>query len=261
MERSIFCLILHKKSFMKKTFDYLLSIIYLLYFGLLLAVFHVIQVVAFNVFGKKAHKKSVDAFNYMLTYSLYLMGATIQFKHNTKLPTDRPIIFVANHQSTFDIPAIIWFLRKHQPIFVSKIELAKGIPSISYNLRKSGAALIDRKDGKQAVTEILKLSRLIQENNYSAVIFPEGTRSNTHEMRPFAVGGISALLKKAPNALVVPVAIEGTRELNPTKGLFPLTSFVDLCWTVLDGIEPKGKTAEEVAQIAREAIERILKKK
>ena len=38
---------------------------------------------------------------------------------------------------------IIWFMRRHTPIFVSKIELAHGIPGVSYNLRKSGAALID----------------------------------------------------------------------------------------------------------------------
>ncbi|WP_259015064.1 lysophospholipid acyltransferase family protein [Emticicia fluvialis] len=243
---------------MKKVLDYILSIIYLLYFGLLLVIFHVVQVVAFNVFGKKAHKKSVDFFNLMLTTSYYITGTTVHFEQQEAYPTDRPIVFIANHQSTFDIPAIIWFLRKHQPIFVSKIELAKGIPSISYNLRKSGAALIDRKDGKQAVSEILKLSKYIHENNFSAVIFPEGTRSKTDEMKPFAEGGISALLKRAPNALVVPVAIQGTRRFNPTNGMFPLTSFSKLSWTALKAIEPKGKTTTEIAEQAREAIAQVL---
>lgn len=246
---------------MKKILDYILSVIYLLYFGLLLVVFHVVQVIAFNVFGKKAHKKSVDVFNLMLSTSYYLTGSTVKYTQLEEYPTDRPIVFIANHQSTFDIPAIIWYLRKHQPIFVSKIELAKGIPSISYNLRKSGAALIDRKDGKQAVSEILKLSKYIQENNFSAVIFPEGTRSRTEEMKPFAEGGISALLKRAPNALVVPIAIQGTRKFNPTNGMFPLTSFSKLSWTALKSIEPKGKTTKEIADQARDAIAEVLNAK
>ncbi|WP_247231880.1 1-acyl-sn-glycerol-3-phosphate acyltransferase [Telluribacter sp. SYSU D00476] len=246
---------------MKKVLDYLLSCIYLLYFGLQLLIFHVYQVVAYNLFGKKAHKKSVDHFNFMLTYGLYLTGASIKFEKRTQLPTDRPIIFTPNHQSTFDIPAIIWFLRRYRPLFVSKIELAKGIPGISYNLRKSGAALINRKDGKQAIMEIARLGKHIQENNYSAVIFPEGTRTASGQMRPFAAGGLAALLKKAPNALVVPIAIQGTGRFNPTKGVFPLVSFTKLSWTVLPGIEPAGKKPEEVAQMAQDAIQQVLDEK
>ncbi|GAB3172221.1 lysophospholipid acyltransferase family protein [Telluribacter humicola] len=243
---------------MKKILDYLLGSIYLLYFGLQLLLFHVYQVVAYNIFGKKVHKVSVDHLNFMLTYGLYLTGASIKFDRRTDLPTDRPIIFTANHQSTFDIPAIIWFLRRYRPIFVSKIELAKGIPSISYNLRKSGAALINRKDGKQAIVEIARLGKHIQDNNYSAVIFPEGTRTASGQMRPFAAGGLAALLKKAPNALVVPVAIQGTGKFNPTKGVFPLVSFSKLSWTVLPGIEPAGKKPEEIAQLAQAAIQEVL---
>ena len=244
---------------MKKILDYILSSIYLVYFGLLLVIFHVIQVVAFNVFGRNAQQKMVFALNFMITYGWYLTGTTVRFRELFELPTNRPIIFIANHQSTFDIPAIYWFLRKYQPIFVSKKELATGVPSISYNLRKSNAALIDRKDGKQAVGEILKLSKYIQENKYSAVIFPEGTRSRSGVMKPFAGGGVSALLKKAPDALIVPIAIQGNNLFDPNKGLFPLVSFSKLSWTVLEGIEPKGKSADEICQLAQAEIQKVLR--
>lgn len=237
--------------------DYFLSSLYMLYFGLLLLLFHVYQVIAFNFFGKKAHRRSVDQFNYFLTVGWYMTGARISFRFRTELPTDRPLIFTPNHQSTFDIPPLIYYLRKYHPIFVSKIELARGIPSISYNLRKSGAALINRKDGKQAIMEIARLGKLIQEHNYSTVIFPEGTRTASGTMRPFAAGGIATLLKKAPDALVVPVAIQGTGRFNP-KGLFPLTAFSSLSWTVLTPIEPKGLKPEEVVKLAQEAIQEVL---
>ena len=240
---------------MKKILDYLLSCLYLIYFGLVLCIFHVLQVVAFNVFGRPAHKKVVDWMNACIAYGWYLTGSTIQFNDRTDLPTDRPIIFVANHQSMFDISPIIWFMRRFTPTFVSKVELAHGIPGVSYNLRKSGAALIDRKDPKQAILEIARLGKQIQQTNTSAMIFPEGTRtrSASYQMKPFVTGGVATLLKRAPSALVVPIAVRGTGHFNPT-GLFPLTSFSRMSWQVLPGIEPAGRTADEVVKEAQEAI-------
>jgi 1-acyl-sn-glycerol-3-phosphate acyltransferase len=238
---------------MKKVVDYLLSCLYLLYFGLLLLIFHVIQVVAFNVFGKRAHKKVVDYMNGGIMIGWYLTGSTVRFRQRAELPSDRPIIFVVNHQSMFDISPIYWFLRAYSPVFVSKVELAHGIPSISYNLRKSGAALINRSDPKQAIMEIARLGKLIQQETRSVVIFPEGTRSPSGQMRTFAPGGVSVLLKRAPRALVVPVVIRGTGRFNP-KGLFPLRSFTPMSWTVLPCIEPAGQTPEAVVQLAYEAM-------
>lgn len=244
---------------MKKLLDYILSSVYLLYFGLVLLVFHSLQVGAFQLFGKDAHKKTVDVMNAFIAYGWYLTGSRIQYRPLTDLPVNRPIIFVANHQSMFDISPIIWFLRRHTPIFVSKIELSHGIPSISYNLRKSGAALIDRTDSKQAISEIARLGKHIQQKKHAAVIFPEGTRSATGPMRPFATGGLAVLLKRAPDALVVPVVIRGTGRFNP-KGLFPLRSFSTMSWTVLPGIEPAGQTPEVIVQRAQEAVVEELKK-
>ncbi|MCK8492680.1 MULTISPECIES: lysophospholipid acyltransferase family protein [Spirosoma] len=238
---------------MKKILDYLLSCVYLLFFGLTLCVFHVLQVVAFHGFGKPAHKKVVDWMNAFISYGWYLTGSSIRFEQPQNLPTDRPIIFVANHQSMFDISPIIWFLRRYTPIFVSKIELARGIPGVSYNLRKSGAALIDRKDPKQAIVEIARLGKHIQQTKHSAVIFPEGTRSSSGQMRPFVAGGLAMLLKRAPSALVVPIAVRGTGHFNP-KGIFPLTSFSKMSWYVLPGIEPAGLTPDDIVRQAQEAI-------
>jgi 1-acyl-sn-glycerol-3-phosphate acyltransferase len=240
---------------MKRILDYFLSILYMIHFGATLAFFHVYQVIAFTLFGRRVQKVAADHLNFSLTYGLLWTGASIKFGFKSELPRNRPIIFVANHQSTYDISGISWLLRHYHPIFVSKIELAKGIPSVSYNLRKSQAALINRQDGKQAIMEIARLGKHIQENNYSAVIFPEGTRTQSGVMKPFAVGGLATLLKRAPGALIVPVAIQGTGALNPTRGLFPLVSFSRLSWTALSGIEPAGHTAEELTLLAREAIQ------
>lgn len=72
-------------------------------------------------------------------------------------------------------------------------------------------------------------------------------------MRPFAAGGVAVLLKRAPTALIVPIAIRGTGHFNP-KGVFPLRAFSRMSWTVLPAIDPAGLSAEDVVRRAEEAI-------
>ncbi|MDQ8006409.1 MAG: lysophospholipid acyltransferase family protein [Pedobacter sp.] len=238
---------------MSKLIGYILTPIFYLSFGLFLAIFHPIQWICYKIFGYSAHKWSVDVLNFFLTYSQITLLNGISFKNSQKLPTDRPIIFVANHQSMYDIPSLIWFLRKHHPKFISKIELTKGIPSISFNLKYGGGANIDRKDSKQSISEIIKLGRRMNENNWSTVIFAEGTRAKDGKMKPFQVGGIATLLKIVPTAIIVPVAIENSWKIV-RNGTYPLNALLPLKWTVLTPIERGEKNAEELVLQAENAI-------
>ena len=128
-----------------------------------------------------------------------LLGTTYTFKNKERIPKGVPIIFVSNHQSLYDIVGIIWYLRRFHAKFVSKKELGKGIPSVSYNLRHGGSILIDRKDPKQAIPLIKELSEYIETNKRSAVIFPEGTRSKDGKPKEFAQSGLKILCKYAPS--------------------------------------------------------------
>jgi len=238
---------------MTKFLGYIFSPIFYFFFFLMLCIFHPIQWICYRFFGYKAHKISVDALNFFLTYCNWFLGNSVTFINHQQLPSDQPIIFVANHQSMYDIPGMIWYLRKHQPKFISKIELTKNIPSISYNLRVGGGANIDRKDSKQAVSEIIKLGRRLKENNWSTVIFAEGTRAKDGKIKPFNVGGIATLLKVVPNALVVPVAIENSWKIV-RYGMLPLTVGNPIRWTVLTPVVQTGKSAEEIVQAAENAI-------
>lgn len=242
---------------MKKILSYLLSPIVLFLFAALLIVFHPIQVVCRLIWGYNARKKSVDVLNWLLLRILHLIGTRITFSGFEKLPQGRPLIIVSNHQSTYDIPPIVWGFRKHHPKYISKIELGKGIPSISYNLRHGGSALIDRKNGRQAVTEIIKLGRHIEENNYAASIFPEGTRSKDGKVKKFQEGGIHTLLKVSPSSVVIPFVIDGNSELMK-NGYFPLSFGTHLKFTVLEPIEPKGHTATEIADKCETLIKKEL---
>ncbi len=123
------------------------------------------------------------------------------------IPENGPIIFVANHQSLYDIVAIIWYLRRFHAKFVSKKELGKGIPSVSYNLRHGGSVLIDRKDPKQAIPTIMGLGAYIEKYKRSAVIFPEGTRSKTGAPKKFSENGLKMLCKKMEDRLLIKIRV------------------------------------------------------
>ncbi|MFA9187215.1 lysophospholipid acyltransferase family protein [Flavobacterium sp. FBOR7N2.3] len=206
---------------MQKLISYPISVIYYLCFGLTLVIFHPIQWVCLNVFGYQAHKKSVDYLNFFLLKCTNLVGTTYKFENRDSIPQGVPLIFVANHQSMYDIVAMIWYLRRSHCKFVSKKELGKGIPSVSYNLRHGGGALIDRKDPKQAIPEIKKLSEYIERNKRSAVIFPEGTRSKTGKPKEFAPTGLKILCKSAPSAYIIPVSINNSWKMVKF-GFFPV---------------------------------------
>lgn len=242
-----------------KLLGYLLTPIYLIVFGLLLVVFHPIQVICRNIWGYSAHKKSVEILNILLIKSLLILGTKITFRCFDKLPKGRPIILISNHQSMLDIPPIVWGFRHYHPKFISKIELGKGIPSVSYNLRYGGSVLIDRNKRRQAVLEIEKLGRYIENNNYTASIFPEGTRTKDGTMKPFKPAGIRALLKVAPSAVIVPLLIDGNYELME-KGLYPMSFGVNINYTVLDPFEPGAISAEELVMKAEIMIRNAMEK-
>lgn len=243
---------------MRKFAGYILSPIHYFAFGLLLVLFHPIQWIFLKVGGYGPHKKSVDFLNGLLVGTYYLLGNCVRFNQSVALPENRSIIFISNHQSMYDIPPLIFFLRKYHAKFISKIELTRGIPSISFNLKHGGAANIDRKDGKQSLREILKLAQNMKKNHWSAVIFPEGTRSKSSKVKPFASGGVATLLKKVPKALIVPIAIENSWKMVQ-HGTFPLNTFLSMSWTVLEPIEAEGQDPTGILQQAENAIQEKLR--
>ena len=99
------------------------------------------------MFGYYAHKKSVDILNYLILLSLSILKTQVFFEAESNLPPlGNSVIFVANHQSTYDIPPLIWKLRNYHMRFVSKKELGRGIPSISYNFEVDSPTCLPKDD-------------------------------------------------------------------------------------------------------------------
>ncbi|MEM6721315.1 MAG: lysophospholipid acyltransferase family protein [Bacteroidota bacterium] len=235
-----------------KILSYILSSIYMLLFGLLLVIFHGLQWLFLKLGGHDGHQISVNGLQISLMYCHAVLGTRYKLRNKYKLDTDKPVIIVSNHQSMNDIPPLIWMFRKHYPKFISKKELGKGIPSISFNLRHSGAALIDRRDQKQAIAEIIRFAKMIYKNNYAGIIFPEGTRSRTGIPKAFKTKGLEVLFKYIPNAQIIPVTINNS--WKTTKyGKFPLglgvKITIDTHEPILLSEYPKAKYQELIAHL------------
>lgn len=241
---------------MQKLLAYPLSIIYLIFFGISLLVFHPIQWICFNLFGYEAHKRSVSILNLLLMRSTHILGTRYSFSNSYTIPTDHPLIIVANHQSLHDIPPIIWYMRNYHPKFVSKQELGHGIPSVSYNLRHGGSVLINRKDSKQAVSQILKLGKYIEHHKRSAVIFPEGTRSRTGQPKKFQTTGLKLLIKTAPSALIVPISINNSWKML-RYGKFPYGIGTHITFKVQQPIKIQGDSDPLIFQVQQAIISGI----
>jgi len=238
---------------MKKFISYPFSIVYYVVFGMILCVFHPIQWVCLNGFGYQAHKKSVDYLNFFLIRATHILGTKYKVINREFIPKEVPVIVVSNHQSMYDIPMIIWFLRKLHPKFISKKELGKGIPSVSYNLRHGGSVLIDRKKSDQSIPEIEKLAKYIEKNNRSAVIFPEGTRSRTGEPKKFSQKGLKTLCQNAPSAYILPITINNSWKIVKF-GLFPLSIGKKLTLTVHKCMKISDYSLEEILQKTEKTI-------
>jgi 1-acyl-sn-glycerol-3-phosphate acyltransferase len=167
-----------------------------------------------RLIGRRPHELVVGALQTALMPTLRLAGTRFEVERSPHLQDGQPYLFVANHQSMFDIPLFGALLFRHFPKYVAKRELARGIPSISYNLRRGGNAVINRADRASAIEEIRRLGeREVRDRGVSAVIFPEGTRARTGVLAPFKAQGLATLMEAAPRAPVVPVAIDGSWRL------------------------------------------------
>lgn len=206
---------------MIKLLSYPLSILAYTWFLFSICLFHPIQWVCLRIFGYEAHKKSVDYLDFFLMRTLNFLFSRSKCENIELIPEGKPIIFVANHQGIFDIVGMAWFFRKFHPKFVSKIELGKNIPSVSFNLRHGGSVLIDRKDPKQALPLLKTMGEYINTYNRSTIIYPEGTRTRDGKPKEFAPNGLKILCKYAPNAVVVPVTINNSWKVFK-YGSFPL---------------------------------------
>ena len=212
-----------------------------------------------RVWGWPVQKVVVDVLNFFLLRCLNLLGTRIYVNFEERdIPKNRSLIFASNHQSTYDIPPLIWHLRKYSPKFVAKKELGKGFPSISFHLREGGNVLIDRRDPAGSLEAIAQFAKRVKEKQWSVIIFPEGTRTRNGQPKKFQRGGLITLLEHLPDALLVPVSISHSWKLAQWK-YFPMPVGVRMEVFIQKPIDPVGLIHEKAIEVLEEAVKRKIK--
>lgn len=142
---------------------------------------------------------------------LKIAGVRVRVRGLDRLDASRPYIFIANHQSNIDIPALIQSLPGFQLRWIAKKQLAY-IPFFGWALWASRHILVDRANRAGAMTSLRK-SKARLAAGVSVVIFPEGTRGSDGKLLPFKRGGF--LLAARTQTPVVPVTINGSWKILP----------------------------------------------
>ena len=153
-----------------------------------------------------------------------LAGVSVDVQNRERLWTHRPAIFVANHQSSLDIP-ILGSLLERDFTIVAKKE-ARWDPRAIVGSVVIDPAYIDRSDSGSARATLAGVVERIRSGT-SLMIFPEGTRSATPVLGPFRKGAFH--LAAQAGVPVVPVVLRNTGELMRRNSLVLNPGVVDVC--------------------------------
>ena len=140
-----------------------------------------------------------------------------------KLDPKGSYVFVSNHASYMDIPAILSRLPQ-QFFFFAKKGLFS-IPFMGTHLKRAGHLPVDRTNARNSLRSMSEGAHIITSRGISVLLFPEGGRS-PHGLREFKEGAAYIAIKAG--VPVVPMALVGLRELLPMNSIHIRTGKVML---------------------------------
>ncbi len=118
-------------------------------------------------------------------WNLWAAGTPLDVQGMERVPRGTPVVYASNHSSMFDIWALSLVL-PGSTRFVAKHELTR-VPVMGPAMLRAGHVTIDRFNRKRAFEAYERAAATIK-SGISTIVFPEGTRSRTGELRPVRAG-------------------------------------------------------------------------
>jgi 1-acyl-sn-glycerol-3-phosphate acyltransferase len=177
-------------------------------------------------------------------------GLRLRRSFSSSLDGAQPVVYMANHQSLFDIP-VLFITLPGQARMLAKHSLFH-IPIFGWALRLGGFISIDRQDRSRAKESFdAAVDRL--HSGTSALIYPEGTRSVDGRLLPFQRGGMLLALKSG--LPIVPVGIQGTLEVQPKNSFAIRPRTIHVRYGVPIPVDEFGiRRRQELAERVRLAV-------
>ncbi len=185
-----------------------------------------------------------------LPVALRAVGARLEVESSPHNDFSQPALFVANHRSFYDIPALVGGIPTNLR-FLAKKEVRK-IPFLGLYAAAMGMVFIDRSDSEASRTSVDLMSELL-EDGASMASYPEGTRSRSGELLPFKTGSFVAAIKAG--VPVVPVSISGSERVLPPDGFSPRPGLIRV--SVGEPIPTTGRDLEDRRALADEARKQV----
>lgn len=175
-------------------------------------------------------------------------GVDVSVRGLERLVPGKTYVFVANHQSIYDIPCLFWSL-PFQLRIIAKDSLGK-FPVLGAHLKRTGHLLVDRR--KPDRSSVFDWAGRLTSNGLSLIIFPEGTRSRDGFMGKFKGGSI--MLAMQAGLPLVPISVVGSRHVMKKGELTTRPGHVTL--VVHEPIETVASEHASVAAV-RELADRV----
>lgn len=189
-------------------------------------------------------------------FLLRVAAIRVVLENAERVDPDRPQILVANHVSWFDVLVLAGYIPGRYR-FVAKKELAN-VPFFGPAWRACGHISIDRHDIGSAIESLGAARRKLEADRPTVVLFPEGTRSATGELRPFKKGAFVLAIQTGVE--VIPAAIVGSREVM-AKGSWRIRTGRTIHVRFGEPLSVEGLKMEDrdtLTRAARAAVERLL---
>ncbi len=212
-----------------------------------------VELIAFiiGLFSKNA-RNAYMKFMMKIVFSVinFLSGAKVRYIGFEKIPTDVPVLYVANHESFFDV--LLTLTRLPGTVcFVAKKQFGK-IPIFSWALMLYNTLFIDRDDIKQGLKTILQAIENVK-SGMSVFIFPEGTRSRDGRMNEFKEGSMKIAVKSG--CPIVPISIANAADVFENH--FPKLKAAPVVVEILDPIVPGDFDKTEQKHLGKLCKDRI----
>lgn len=182
-----------------------------------------------------------------------ITGIRIRETARERIEPLRPRVYMTNHTSLLDMPAILALLPGQNTTLIKKE--AFRVPLVGSAFRAVGFVPVDRTNPSAARRSLERAVDAIREG-HSLVIAPEGTRSRDGKVGPFKTGGFRIAV--AAGAPIAPITVTGARERLVPGSKLVRPGFIRVRYhepVPTDGIEPgdRGAVAALVTQV-RETI-------
>jgi 1-acyl-sn-glycerol-3-phosphate acyltransferase len=187
---------------------------------------------------------------------LYVSRVKVSIQGLEHIDPRAAYVYMANHQSMFDILALLGYLPV-QFRWLAKMELFQ-IPIFGYSMARVGYISIDRSNRKSAIKSLQKAAQKIAHEGVSVMIFPEGTRSEDGRIRPFKKGGFYLAIDSGRP--IVPVVICGSHYIMPKGKLRIRPGRIVLSVNRPVDTAPYNKTREVLMELVRSTMKTDLER-